>query len=132
MCTLPFNLGNNNCTDKNIELMVVNILDVINSIEEISEFIANNKLAFLYISSSSCDVCSILLPKIEEILYKYPKISSKEVSINKLPETAGYLSIFTIPALILYIEGKETIRKARFISVDELDKEIERYYKIIY
>jgi len=112
--------------------MVVNILDVINSIEEISEFISNNKLAFLYISSSSCDVCSILLPKIEEILYKYPKILSKEVSINKLPETAGYLSIFTVPALILYIEGKETIRKARFISVDELDKEIERYYKIIY
>jgi thioredoxin-like negative regulator of GroEL len=111
--------------------MMVNIMITLNSIEEINEFISSNKLAFLYISSNNCDVCTVLFPKIEEVLCKYPKITYKKVDVDKLPEVAGHLSIFTIPVLILYIEEKEAIRKARFISIDELDKEIERYYNLI-
>ena len=110
----------------------MNLLDTLSSIEEINSFISDSKLAFLYISSDDCSVCNVLFPKIEKVLCKYPKIACKNINIEKLPEVAGHLSIFTMPALILYIEGKEAIRKARFISLDELDREIERYYNLIY
>lgn len=74
----------------------------------------------------------MLFPKIQVLLGKYPHIAAKKIIADNLPEIAGRLSIFTIPALILYIEGKEYIRKARFISVEELDSEIERYYDLFY
>lgn len=111
---------------------MVNFVEIANSIEEIDIFKDNNKLALLYVSSNNCSVCTVLFPKIQELLKKYPNIASKKVIVDNLPEIAGHLSIFTIPALIIYIEGKESIRKARFISIEELDREIERYYDLFY
>lgn len=41
-------------------------------------------------------------------------------------------NFFTLPGIILFIEGKESIRKARHISIGDLDARIERYYNMIF
>ncbi|MCY6959410.1 thioredoxin family protein [Clostridium brassicae] len=101
-------------------------------IEGIKNLIQDNKLVLLYISSTQCSVCHALLPKIKFILKKYPEIKLKAISIDDYTEVAGEFSVFTIPAVILYINGKEYIRKARFISIEELDRSIGRYYEIMF
>lgn len=106
-------------------------MDKLNSIEEGRNFIKANKLALLYISTENCSVCHALLPKVEEMLLRYPSIVSKKIDGGEVAEVAGEFSVFTVPAIIFYIEGKEIIRKARFISMDELEWSIERYYKMI-
>ena len=102
-----------------------------NKIEEVDNFVAENQLAFLYVSSPDCNVCKALLPKIKEMLVKYPEIATGYVDIKKISEAAGKYSVFSIPAMIFYIDGKETIRKARYVSVAELEGEISRYYSLL-
>ncbi|KOA20467.1 thioredoxin [Clostridium homopropionicum DSM 5847] len=106
-------------------------MERLKSIIEIDKFIQESKLAFLYISSNNCNVCEALMPKIQEVLEKYPKIIKKKIVIDDIQEVSGHLSIFTIPAIIFYIEGKEIFRRARFISVGEVEALIDRYYKLI-
>jgi len=106
-------------------------MEKLKSLTEIDKFIHDNKAAFVYVSSNNCSVCHALMPKIEEVLEKYPRINNKKIIIDEIQEASGHLSIFTIPVIIFYIEGKEIFRRGRFISVDEVEDLIDRYYKFI-
>lgn len=103
----------------------------INSRQEKNQFIRNNSLALLYLSGPECNVCVALLPKINEMLIKFPRLKGAYINMNTLPELAGELSIFTIPVVIFYIDGKEILRQARFISIQELETSIGRFYEMI-
>lgn len=106
-------------------------MNKVTSIDEIKNFIKSNKLALLYVSSAECTVCHALLPKIKEILTRYPKIVSNRVDVGEIREIAGEFSIFTVPVVIFYVDGKEILRRGRFISIGELEENIDRYYRII-
>lgn len=43
-----------------------------------------------------------------------------------VPEVAGQFTVFTVPALLLFVEGKETIREARFVVMDDLHDKFTR------
>lgn len=66
------------------------------------------------------------------MLEDFPKIEAGYVDLDNIPEAAGKFSVFTIPGILIYIQGKESIRKARYVSVDELAGEISRYYNLLY
>jgi thioredoxin 1 len=104
----------------------------LNTLDEMDEFIKNNTIAMLYFTSEGCNVCGGLLPKIEEMLLKFPKIEMRKIAVDKFTEAAGQYSIFTLPGILVYIEGKEIIREARFISVEILETTIDRYYELLY
>lgn len=104
---------------------------VLDSSDNIDSFIKENKISMVYFSSSSCNVCVGLLPKIGELMEKHRKIAYAKVDIDKLQSVVGKYSIFTLPAIILFIDGKEIIREARFISIVELEKKIQRFYDLI-
>ncbi|WP_106064155.1 thioredoxin family protein [Clostridium liquoris] len=107
------------------------MMEILNSIESINNFIKENRISMVYFSSNSCNVCINLLPKIQELLKSYPLIRYGKVEIDKVPEAAGTFSVFTLPCILAYIDGKEIIREARFISIMELKGKIERYYEFL-
>ena len=53
------------------------------------------------------------------------------VDLNEAKEIRGQLSVFSVPTILVYFEGKETIRVSRNVHLDELREQIERYYKMI-
>jgi thiol-disulfide isomerase/thioredoxin len=77
-------------------------MDKLNSIEEARSFIKENSLALLYISTGNCSVCHALLPKLEEMLFRYPNIISRRIDIDEITEASGEFSVFTVPAIIFY------------------------------
>ncbi|MEW9097119.1 MAG: thioredoxin family protein [Clostridiaceae bacterium] len=103
----------------------------LNSIEEINDFIKENSLAFIYFSSNNCSVCHALLPKIEELLKSYPKIKMGKVEIDNVTMAAGKFSVFTLPCILMFADGKEIIREARFISIMELEEKVHKYYNLL-
>jgi thiol-disulfide isomerase/thioredoxin len=96
------------------------------TLEEIKNTIHSEKMVLLYISRPNCSVCHALLPQVEEVLKKYPSITAIHADAEEIPEIAGEYSIFTVPVLIVFIEGKEMMRKARFVPIDELDSGLYR------
>lgn len=101
----------------------------LNSVEMIDSFIAENQLAFLYLSRTNCSVCHGLLPQVQELFEAYPEIKLGHINVDDVPEVAGKFSIFTIPVLLLFFEGKEYIREARIVHMDLLDEKINKIYK---
>jgi thiol-disulfide isomerase/thioredoxin len=100
------------------------------SIEEIEHFVNSHHLAFLYISKTNCSVCHALLPKVEKVMAEFPKIQTALVNVDDVPNIAGHLSIFTAPVLILYVDGKEVLREARFVHVEQFKEKVKKIYSL--
>lgn len=101
------------------------------SLADVDAFLTENQLSFLYISREHCSVCHALLPQVKEVLAKFPKIQFAFINADQLEEIAGHFSIFTVPAMLLFIDGKEYVREARFIHMDEFEKKIRKLYEIV-
>jgi len=98
----------------------------------IEELINKNDMVLVYFGSKTCGVCIAMKPKIEEILKKYGEIKSLQVDVEKSLELSAAYNIFTIPAILIFVEGKETIREARYISMQDIEGRISRYYDFIF
>lgn len=104
----------------------------IETMEQINEAVNNDEIVMLYFGMDSCGVCVDLLPKVEESMEKYPEIKLYEIDARKDLKLSAEYDVFTVPVIVIYVQGKETIREARHISVPELEKKIKRYYDMIY
>lgn len=107
-------------------------MERIDSMDTIHELIKNNEMLLVYFGSNSCGVCVDIKPKIIKLLEKYDKIKCVHVDVNESVKIAAQNNIFTIPAVLVFINGKETIREARFISIDILSDKISRYYDLLF
>lgn len=102
------------------------------TIEEFNNFINTNEATVVYFSTPECNVCKVLKPKLIEILEdKFPLFSFAYVDCNQAKELAAQNSIFSVPTIIFYIQGKELFRKSRNINLTELEYELERPYSFI-
>jgi thioredoxin-like negative regulator of GroEL len=103
------------------------------STEELNKNINANKAALIYFSSPECSVCKVLKPKVEEMIQElFPEIKLFYVDISESPLISGQCRIFSIPTILVFLEGKEFIRKSRNIGLDELAGNLERPYNLLF
>jgi len=107
-------------------------MKILTTIREIENFIESSGMKLLYISRPNCGVCKSLLPMVKMMLRDFPGIEGAYIDLDKLPEASGRFTIFTIPAILLFIDGKETIREARYVSLKSLKGHITRYYSLLH
>ncbi len=106
---------------------------LLNTFSEFQNIIESKKAVCFYLSTPECNVCKVLKPKVLEMVENdFPKINFCYVDLNAAKEISGQLSIFSVPTILIYFEGKETIRVSRNVHLEELREQIERYYKMIF
>ncbi|MFC0298354.1 thioredoxin family protein [Geobacillus jurassicus] len=101
------------------------------NMDMIDRFIDENELAFLFLSSQSCRVCHALYPKVGELMEEFPLIQLGHVVVDDVKEAAGRFSVFTAPVLLLFVDGKEVFREARFVHMDLLREKVGKIYKMV-
>lgn len=90
-------------------------------------FIQKNKAALVYFSTPECNVCKVLKPKVAELLKNdFQVIAFGYVDCDRNKVAAAQNSVFTVPTLILFVGGKEVLRKSRNIALMELNDELGR------
>ncbi|URZ07871.1 thioredoxin family protein [Clostridium felsineum] len=99
--------------------------------EEVEELINSNEMSLIYFESDTCGVCKVIKPGVNEILKEYPNIKSLFINVEGNIKLAASYNVFTLPAVIVFVNGKEAIRQARYINLDEIESNIDRYYKFI-
>jgi len=105
----------------------------VNSLSDLNDAKQNSPAVCFYLSTPECNVCKILKPKVIEMIQKdFPQIQFYYVNLNESKEISGQLSVFSVPTILIYFDGKESIRISRNIHLEELKKQIERYYKMIF
>jgi len=72
-------------------------------------------------------------PKLEKLITKqFPKLPIYYTYTSQTPELPAQLSVFTVPTVLVFFEGKLYIQKSRTFSLGELGQEIDRYYKMMF
>lgn len=85
----------------------------------------------LYFASQNCSVCKSIQPKLEEALQEnYPKIDFIKIQNEKHPKIISAFTVFNAPTILLFLDGKEFIRKGGAFSLPVFLQEVERLYKL--
>jgi thioredoxin-like negative regulator of GroEL len=106
---------------------------LLNSLSDLNDLARKNPAVCFYLSTPECNVCKVLKPKVIEMIEKdFPQIKFFYVNLKEAKEISGQLSVFSVPTILIYFDGKETIRVSRNIHLEELREQIERYYKMIF
>lgn len=100
----------------------------LHSVEEADQFIDTEPLSFLYISRPNCSVCHGLWPQVRFMLDRFPAIKLARIDAEEVEAVAGRFSVFTVPVLLFFWKGKEYIREARIVHMQELENKIQRIY----
>jgi thioredoxin-like negative regulator of GroEL len=102
------------------------------TIQNIKKSIDENLAVMVYFSAPTCNVCHALKPKLlEELDTNFPKFVVESVDISTEEDIAPHFGVFAIPTVLIFLDGKEFLRKSRHMSVDEVMNEIRRPYEIM-
>lgn len=103
-----------------------------NTIENIEKTIKENIAVMVYFSAPTCNVCHALKPKLlEELEKNYDGFKIESVDISVEEDIAPHYGVYAIPTVLIFLDGKEFVRKSRHMSVDEVIGEIKRPYEIM-
>ena len=102
------------------------------TVENINKTIKENSAVMVYFSAPTCNVCHALKPKLlEELDKNFPTFKVESVDISVEEEIAPHFGVFSIPTVLIFLDGQEFIRKSRHMSVGEVIEEIRRPYEIM-
>lgn len=89
--------------------------------------------AAIYFNSDACGVCHVMLPQLEQIVgTDFPKMSIYVVNANETPEICGKFTVFTFPTVLIFFEGKESLRMSRNINLATFKQVVARPYSILF
>ena len=103
-----------------------------NTIDNIEKSIKENIAIMVYFSAPTCNVCHALKPKLMEALdanFKEFMVESVDISVEE--DIAPHFDVYAIPTVLVFLDGKEFLRKSRHMSVHEVISEIKRPYEIM-
>lgn len=105
----------------------------LNTIEAFNDALQNEDAFLVYFNSSSCNVGEAIAPKIMNLIKeKFPKMKFYFVDRELSPAVAAHYSVFVEPTILTFFAGKETLRKSRHFSIEEVEDAIKRPYAIIF
>jgi len=108
-------------------------MHTISSIGEFNDLVNENQAVLAYFSTEACTVCKVLKPKVTQMVAEFfPSIKAVYIQSDQLPELAAQMRIFTAPTVVVFFDGRETIRKSRAFGVEELRGEIQRPYDLLF
>ncbi len=102
------------------------------TIETIKETINNKSGVMLYFSGQDCGVCEALKPKIKDALdQNFPLIEQIYIDAALNQNISAEFNVFAVPTILVFLDGKEFIRKSRNLSISAFIQELKRPYEIM-
>ena len=107
-------------------------MNEINSVFDLKLEIENNPAVLVYFYNESCAPCISLRPKVIEMAHEnFPKMTL--IFINSIyMEITSVFGIYENPTLLVFFENKEYIRASKYISISQLQQNIDRYYSLVF
>ena len=100
------------------------------NLKDIEQTIADNRLCLFYIKAPDCGVCNVMLDKVVRLADQFPSLTSFYTDITEEPLIAGRYLVYSGPTVLLLMDGKEVYRGSKFIDLEELEFNINRFQKL--
>ncbi|MGY3703431.1 hypothetical protein BW731_11425 [Vagococcus martis] len=99
----------------------------VKEINKLNELVQKEGLTLVYFSQPNCSVCHGLKPQVKSKLAEFSEdITFLDVNTFDIPEVSGEYQVMTVPVILLFLDGKEYLRKARFVPVVELYNDVKK------
>lgn len=60
---------------------------------------------------------------------KFPNIQLAHINSAEVEKVAERFTVFSVPAMLLFIEGKEYLREARVVHTSLFEEKLQKIYK---
>ena len=100
--------------------------------DEIKKFKKENLISIVYFSGATCGACDLIKEKVLHVISNYNEVKLLEINAIENKEIAAEYNIFSLPILLLFVDGKETLRIGRNFDILDFEKTVDRYYNIIF
>ena len=101
--------------------------------QELRKRVQSESAILIYFKNDNCAPCLVLRPKVKELIDKFfPNIEMIIIDSVEQPEFAGEFQVYANPTLLVFFDGKEYMRKSKFVAIPELKAEIGRLYQMMF
>jgi len=102
------------------------------TLEELQNMIRSEVGMLLYFSGENCNVCHALRPKFKETFdTHFPALRQLYLDAHENPEISAHFQVFSVPTMIVFLDGREFAREGRNVSLHKLITQLERPYSIM-
>ncbi len=105
----------------------------ISNLDELVQVIQQETASIVYFYNDDCPPCLSLRPKVEDLISNtFQKMKLLWVNSKNHPEIPAHYHVFANPTILIFFEGKEFKRFSKYVSINELEQSIERYYNLVF
>jgi len=99
------------------------------NLEELQNTIREEVGVLLYFSGENCNVCHALRPKFKEVFdTHFPQLKQIYLDAQENIEISAHYQVFSVPTMIIFMDGKEFAREGRSVSLHQLTQKLQRPY----
>ena len=100
---------------------------IIETLTEYQTLKEKEKFSLFLFGSESCAPCKAIKEKITIWSETHPQVFTGYISIDNDISLAAQENILGAPAIFVFVEGKEAIRKIGYFSLEEVFIALDRY-----
>jgi thiol-disulfide isomerase/thioredoxin len=104
----------------------------ISHLEALRQVISEKPMVVALVSDMDCNVCLAITPELMAMEEHFPEVTFVSLDTKEVPAVAGEHLVFVYPTLILFAEGKETVRYERVFSMLDVEAHIERLADLLF
>lgn len=98
-------------------------------LEELQNTIKTEVGVLLYFSGENCNVCHALRPKFKDLFdVEFPELKQIYLDAHENAEISAQYQVFSIPTMIVFMDGREFAREGRSVSLHQLKEKLSRPY----
>ena len=99
------------------------------TLEQLKKTITEEVGVLLYFSGEQCNVCHALRPKFKALFdAEFPQIKQIYLDAHENPEISAHYSVFSVPTMIVFLDGREFVREGRAVSLHKMTEQLARPY----
>lgn len=98
----------------------------LHTLKDIEQAIATHPLVSLYIKAPICGVCTVVAAQLDSALELEGNVYAVKADIAEIPEMARRFA----PVWLLFYQGKEVERMARFIPQAQMKQTLAKWTKV--
>ncbi len=99
--------------------------------DEFQEILERHPIVVGYFSTESCNVCKVLRPQVKALVEKMPDAHFVYVDTEQSPMLRGQYLVFSVPTIIVFVDGKEAKRFNRYLSLAELQNFLQQMAEVL-
>ena len=101
-------------------------------LEELQTTIKTEVGVLLYFSGENCNVCHALRPKFKELFdTEFSELKQIYLDAHENPEISAHFQVFSVPTMIVFLDGREFVREGRTVSLHQLTQKLQRPYQMM-